>query len=86
MRFGEIIIKRALSGFQYVNYHFLKEHIHSQNFHSLLQSEIKKVDDFFQPNLKAQTYEFAAINYIAILNLLTCTKGTTSFSRYERNH
>ena len=96
MRFGEIIIKRALSGFEYVNYNFLKEHIHSQNFHSLLQSEIKKVDDFFQTNLKAQTYEFAAINYIAILKIIkkynkvnsdcfTINLQTTSFGHTLQN-
>ena len=96
MRFGEIIIKRALSGFQYVNYNFLKEHINSQNFHSLLQSEIKKVDNFFQTNLEGQTYEFAAINYIAILKIIkkynkvnsdcfTINLQTTSFGHTLQN-
>lgn len=69
MRFGEILIQRASTGFQYINYNLLKNHIHSNKFSSLLRTEIKRVDDFFKNNLTAQTYEFAAINYIAILKI-----------------
>lgn len=70
MRFGEIIVKRSWKGFQYLNYDLLKQNIRSQNFYSLLQCEIEKVDYFFENNPKAQIYEFAAINYIAVLKIL----------------
>lgn len=70
MRFGELLSKRSLKGYRYLNYELLKESIMLSNFYSLLMTEVMSVDEFFETNSRAQTYEYAAINYIAVLKIL----------------
>ena len=81
MRFGELLLQRSCKGFRYLNYALLKEIIYSQdfrNFDEALKSELTQVDLFFQQNTESQTYEFAAINYIATLKIIKKYKKVTN--------
>ena len=77
MRFGELLLRKSKYGWRYLDYELLKNHINSRVFATILKSEIEVVDAFFQENVTTHTYEYAALNYIAVLKIIKKHKKVT---------
>ena len=77
MRFGELLLRKSKYGWRYLDYERLKKNINSRVFAEILKTDIDLVDAFFEENVSAQTYEYAALNYIAVLKILKKHKKVT---------